>query len=84
MKPWPHHQHVEDAGILPLEVLIDAQRSEQIFIVVPAADRHHRGVDVLQIRKDVAFFPKLIVVRMLHHLVPELDAHAQFLRIEIA
>ena len=84
MEPGTHHQHVVDSGVLLLDVLISIQRAEEIFVVVPTTDSHDRRMNVLQIRKDVSLFPKLIVVRVLHHLVPELDARAELLLINVA
>ena len=84
MKPRSHHQHVEDSRILFLDALISAERAEEIFVVIPTAYGHHGGVNVLQVGEDVAIFPELIVVRMLHHLIPELEAHAQFLFVNVA
>src|SRR5204862_4133613 len=41
-------------------------------------------MNVPEIGKNVSLFPELIVVRMLHHLVPELDAKPELLLISIA
>src|SRR5205814_1732340 len=84
MKPRTHHQHVVDSGILLLNRLICPERTEKIFIVIPTADGHYRRMNVLQVRKDVSLFPKLIVIRVLDHLVPELDARAELLLIHVA
>ena len=84
MKPWPHHQHVEDSRILLLDVLVSRERAEEIFVIVPTANRHHRGMNVSQVRENVSIFPILIVIRMLHHFVPELDAKSELLLISVA
>jgi len=47
MKPRTHYQHVEDTRILFFYILINAQGAEQVFIVIPTADGHDRGVNVL-------------------------------------
>src|SRR3989442_11391934 len=82
--PGPDNQHVVDSRILFLNRLISSERPEQVFVVVPAADGHHRGVNVLEVWKNISLLPELIVVRVLHHLVPELNAHAKFLLVNIA
>ena len=84
MKPRAHYEDVENARILAFDRLVGIERAEKIFIVIPTADSHHRGVDVLQVRKNVACFPKLIVVRVRHHLIPKLDARAELLRVNVA
>ena len=38
-------------------------------------------MDILEIRKNVSLFPELIIVRMRHHLVPELDRKAELFAI---
>src|SRR5947209_19480706 len=65
-------------------MLISVERAEEVFVVVPAAYGHNCGVYVLQIRQNVSFFPELIVVRMRHHLVPEINARSQLLLIKVA
>src|SRR5205085_3413190 len=37
-----------------------------------------------EVRKNIALFPKLIIVRMRHHLVPELEAKAELLLERVA
>src|SRR5437588_5198045 len=84
MKPRAHHEHIKCSRILLFDTLISSQGAKQILVVVPSADGHDRRVNVLQIRKDISLFPKLIVVRVLHHLVPELEAKPELLLIDIA
>src|SRR5438309_1383467 len=79
VEPRPHYEHVKYSRVLLFDTLISSQCAEQIFVVVPAPNRHHRRVNVLEIRKDVSLFPKLVIVRMRHHLVPELEAKAELL-----
>ena len=58
-------------GLVLLDGLVGLERAEQILGVEPAADGHHRGLDVLQVRPEVARLPELVVGGVLHHLVPE-------------
>ena len=49
MRPRTHHKHIRlpRAGLLVLA--IDVQRTREIFRVDPAADGHHRRLDVLNL-----------------------------------
>ena len=38
VRPGTHHERVEDARILPLDLVIDVQGAEQVFGIEPAAD----------------------------------------------
>ena len=71
MTPRSHHQHVRCAGIVGLDGFVRLQRPEQVFRVEPAADRHHRRFDVLQMRTNVARLPELVVRAVLHRVFPE-------------
>ena len=73
MVPGSHDQGVLDVGILLLDGRIGCQRSVEILGVVPPSDGQDSRVDVLQVRKDVAGLPELVVVRMLLKIVPESD-----------
>src|SRR5205807_10586700 len=84
VKPRPHHEHIKCSRVLLFDTLISSQCAKQILVVIPAANGHDCRVNVLQIRKDISLLPKLIVVRVLHHLVPELEAKPELLLIDIA
>src|ERR1022692_4812945 len=73
MRPRTDDDDVEDAGVLLLDRLIRAEGAVQILGIEPAADRHHRGSDLLQVRQQVSVMPKFIVGRMRHHFIPEGD-----------
>src|SRR5581483_4377385 len=57
MCPGPHDQKIGDACILPFGPTIGFQRAKQILGIVPPAHRHHRAVNVLEMRTDVARLP---------------------------
>ena len=84
MKPWADNQHIKDARILLLDVLISYERAETIFVIEPATHRHDRRVNIFKVRKNISFFPELIVVWVLHHLIPELEANPELFFIFIA
>ena len=69
--PRAHDQHVEGAGGTGFDGFVHLERAVQIFGVVPAADGHHRWLDVFQVGKNIARLPESVFGVMLHHGVPE-------------
>ncbi len=82
--PRAHDQRVGDAGALLFDGAVGLQRAEQVLGVEPAADGHHRRLDVLEVRAEVARLPELVVGAVLHHLVPERDLALEVLRLRLA
>ena len=73
VRPGADDHHVEDAGVLLLDRLVGAEGAVQVLGIVPAADRHHGGGDLLEVGQEIAVLPELVVSRMGYHLVPEGD-----------
>src|SRR6266850_7124256 len=71
MKPWSHHQLVINPRIHPLDGFVGVESAVKIFGVKPTSDGHHCGLDVLQVRQRVTSSPKIVVIRMDHHLIPK-------------
>src|SRR5262249_21714577 len=57
--------------------------AEKVFGVEPAADGHHGWLDVLKMRARVARLPEVVVVRVLHHLIPEGDFAFEILLVDV-
>ena len=83
VEPRTHDEDVVNAFVLLLDVLVSFERAVKVFGVEPAADRHHGALNVTELRQDVALLPKLVVVRMPHHLVPKRDVCAELLAVNV-
>ena len=70
-------------GLLASTFLYVFERAEQVLGVEPAADGHHRRLDVLEVRADVAGLPEVVVGAVLHHLVPEGDLALEVARVGV-
>ena len=73
VKPRTQHQGVVDARIVFLDSGVDIRRAVRILRIKESADGHHVGVDVLEVRKDVATLPEGVVRVVLHQRIPERD-----------
>ncbi len=71
VRPRACDQDVRSTLAVRLDGLIGLQGAEEILGVEPAADRHHRRADVLQMRPQVPGLPELVVSAVPHQLVPE-------------
>ena len=73
VRPRPHHQRVEDARVLPLGGAVGLERAREILGIEPSAHGHHRGADVLQVRRDVVTGTPLGIGDVADEVVPEVD-----------
>ena len=69
--PWPHDQDVDTARALRFDSPVHFERAEKVFRVKPAPHRHHRRLNLLQMRPDVARLPEVVPAVVFHHGVPE-------------
>ena len=70
MKPGAHNKNIEGARILGFDMPVCLLRAVIVLVVIPAADRHGRTFDAIEMRQDVAVLPILVVGRVRHHVVP--------------
>ena len=61
MPPRPHHQQVRQPRVCLRNGMISAERSRKIFGVKPSADIQHRAVNVVEVLRNVARLPILVV-----------------------
>ena len=73
MQPRSHDEHILRPRAAGFNVLINFQRAKQVLGIEPAADGHHSGADVRQVRPQIAGFPAVVVGFVLQHFVPERD-----------
>ena len=83
MRPRSHEDPVRQTRVLLLDRLIGGQRPVQILGVEPPSDDHHRRRHVCEVRQYHPRLPPVVVVRVIHHFRPELDAVPEELRFDV-
>ena len=69
--PGAHDEQVLGVGRGFVDGLIGFQGAVEVLGIVPTADGHHGGADVLEVSPEGAGLPEFVVVRVGHLLLPE-------------
>src|SRR5262249_55500870 len=69
--PRSHDNDVKDARVLFFDSLICVQRPVEILGIEPASHCHYRGSDFVEMGKNVARLPVLVIVGVLDDIIPQ-------------
>ena len=81
--PRPDYEGVHVRRVVPLEQLVDRERSVEVLLVPPSGHVERRNRDACQIRSGRLTLPEAVVVGMRHEVVPARNGPVQMLGIDV-